>query len=150
MTEIWDLPDVAATVTVGTILGMRLRVGDVVLLAGELGAGKTSLVRGALAAQGLLGEAPSPSFALAIDYRPPEVSLPMLHVDLYRLGRAGEVDELGLEEADGAVLIEWPERAGAGRWPQALSLRLATHGNGRRLTWKVPPSWEGRWPPDPR
>lgn len=145
-----DLPDPEATARIGALLGACLRPGDIVLLRGALGAGKTSLARAALAALGLRGDAPSPSYALVLEYRPPEVTIPLLHVDLYRLGRAEEVDELGLDDADGALLVEWPERAGEGRWPQALDLTLAPHDEGRRLTWEVPPSWEGRWPPDPR
>ncbi|MDR6789449.1 tRNA threonylcarbamoyladenosine biosynthesis protein TsaE [Sphingomonas sp. BE138] len=143
------LADAAATAALGARLATVLRAGDVVTLTGGLGAGKTSLARGVLAALGLEEEAPSPTFAIVQPYDPPEVRLPVLHIDLYRLDDAGEVDELGLEEArlDAALLVEWPERAGAGRWPEALALAIAVDPDGaRRLTWRAPDAWDGRWP----
>lgn len=146
----WLLADVAATEAAGARLAAILRAGDVVTLSGGLGAGKTSFARGVLAALGLTEEAPSPTFAIVQPYAPPEVRLPVLHIDLYRLDDAAEVEELGLDEAryDSALLIEWPEQAGAGRWPDALALTLALLADGaRRLTWQVPAAWEARWPP---
>lgn len=128
-----------------------LRVGDVIALSGDLGAGKTTLVRGALRALGLETEAPSPSFAIVQPYEVPEVRLPVWHVDLYRLEDTEETAELGLEEAreDGVLFIEWPERLGAALWTDTLRLRLEIgEGGARRLTADVPPAWEGRWPPD--
>ncbi len=138
----------AATEAFGAALAPLLRAGDIVTLSGPLGAGKTSIARGVLAALGLVGEAPSPSFAIVQPYAPPEVSLPILHVDLYRIEDARELDELGLDEAlaDAALLIEWPERA-PGHWPEALALTLATTlDGGRALTARVPAGWERRWP----
>jgi tRNA threonylcarbamoyladenosine biosynthesis protein TsaE len=143
------LPDEAATAAVGAALAPLLRAGDVVTLTGDLGAGKTALVRGILAALGLADEAPSPSYALVIPYAPPQVAVPVTHADLYRLERPDEVEELGLEDAlsDGVLLVEWPERAGEGNWPEALAIGLDyASGGGRNLTVSVPPSWEGRWP----
>ncbi len=143
------LADEATTAALGARLAAVLRAGDVVTLTGGLGAGKTSLARGVLAALGLAEEAPSPTFAIVQPYDLPEVSLPVLHVDLYRLGDPREVDELGLDEArrDAALLVEWPERAGAGRWPDALAFDLAIAADGaRRLTWRAPDAWDGRWP----
>jgi tRNA threonylcarbamoyladenosine biosynthesis protein TsaE len=144
------LPDAAATEALGRALGPRLRAGDIVALFGDLGAGKTSLARGALAALGLAGEAPSPTFAIVQPYAPPEVSLPVAHVDLYRLDAPGDADELGLDDLleDGALLIEWPERLGGALWPGALRLTLVPDASGgRRLTWLAPAAWETRWPP---
>jgi tRNA threonylcarbamoyladenosine biosynthesis protein TsaE len=70
-------------------------------------------------------------------------------VDLYRVEEQSELDELGLDGAsDSVLLIEWPERAGAQKWPQALRLTLEFGQDGERiLTAVVPPSWQGRWPP---
>ena len=143
------LPDAAATEALGRALAPLLRPGDAVALFGNLGAGKTSFARGVLAALGLAEEAPSPTFAIVQPYAPPEVALPVAHVDLYRLTDPEELDELGLDElrADGALLVEWPERMGARLWPDALRLRLVPEGGGRRLTWETPAAWEGRWPP---
>ena len=142
------LADAAATEAFGASLAPLLRVGDVVTLQGDLGAGKTSIARGVLAALGLVGEAPSPTFAIVQPYAPPDVSLPVVHVDLYRIEHADEIAELGLEEArhDSALLIEWPERA-PGQWPEALALVIGIeHDGARRLTASVPPAWERRWP----
>lgn len=143
------LADLAATEALGARLAAVARPGDVVTLSGPLGAGKTSIARGLLAALGLPGEAPSPSFAIVQPYAPPEVRLPVLHVDLYRLDDPEEVEELGLEDerGDGLLLVEWPERAGPAAWPDALALDLAVAADGtRRLTASVPAAWEGRWP----
>ena len=137
----------------GAALAAQLRAGDVVALSGPLGAGKTTLVRGVLAALGHQGEVPSPTFAIVQPYD--ATSLPVSHADLYRLQDPSELEELGLEDQllDGALLVEWPERAGEAAWPQALRLSLQPLPDGRRaLTWEVPGAWEGRWPPplDPR
>ena len=143
------LPDEAAAQALGARLAAVLRPGDVVALSGPLGAGKTSIARGVLAALGLEGEAPSPSFAIVQPYDPPEVRFSVLHVDLYRIEEPDEVRELGLDEAldDAALLVEWPERLGDDPWPDALWLTLAfDDAGGRRLTARVPDAWETRWP----
>jgi tRNA threonylcarbamoyladenosine biosynthesis protein TsaE len=144
------LPDAAATETLGHKLGRLVQPGDVVALFGDLGAGKTSLARGALAAMGLVEEAPSPTFAIVQPYAPPEVSLPVAHVDLYRIDDPWDAQELGLDEMleEGALLIEWPERLGGALWPHALRLTLTPDPSGGRcLTWEAPAAWEARWPP---
>lgn len=149
MSEGFYLADPAATERVGAALAAVLRAGDVITLQGPLGAGKTSIARGLLAALGLVGEAPSPSFAIVQPYAPPEVRLPVLHVDLYRLDDPAELEELGLDDAlyDSALLVEWPERAGPQVWPDALRLTLEHQPDGaRRLTWHAPAAWERRWP----
>lgn len=144
------LADALQTENIGASLAGVLRAGDVIALSGPLGAGKTTLARGVLAALGLSGEAPSPSFSLVITYDPPDVRLPLWHVDLYRIEEAGEIDELGLDDArtDSALLIEWPERMGDRLWDDALRLSLDPEpAGGRRLTWTMPKAWEKRWPP---
>jgi tRNA threonylcarbamoyladenosine biosynthesis protein TsaE len=138
-----------ATEIFGASLAALVQPGDVITLQGTLGAGKTSIARGLLAALGLAGEAPSPSFAIVQPYAPPEVRLPVLHVDLYRIDDADEIEELGLDEAerDSLLLVEWPERAGADYWPHALALTLTIEPDGGRgLTARVPAGWERRWP----
>ena len=133
---------------IGAAIGTALIAGDVVLLSGDLGAGKTTLARAMLKARGLAGEAPSPTFAIVQPYAPPEVDLPIAHVDLYRIEDADELIELGLDDYlyDGALLIEWPERLGGEGWSDALSLRISGEGDVRVLTADVPPAWEARWP----
>lgn len=134
-------------------LGARLagiaRPGDVIALSGPLGAGKTSIARGLLAALGLEEEAPSPSFAIVQPYAPPEVGFPVLHADLYRIERTEEAEELGLDEAreDSLLIVEWPERLGEDWWHDALWLSLELTPDGARvLTAKVPAAWRDRWP----
>lgn len=144
------LLDEAQMAEAGARLATLLKVGDVVTLSGPLGAGKTTLARGLLHALGHSGEVPSPSFAIVQPYD--ALTPPVTHADLYRLEAPDELAELGLDDAVsfGALLVEWPERAGASAWPQALALSLEVTEEGRRaLTWKVPRAWEGRWPPLP-
>ncbi|USU12856.1 tRNA (adenosine(37)-N6)-threonylcarbamoyltransferase complex ATPase subunit type 1 TsaE [Sphingomonadaceae bacterium OTU29THOMA1] len=142
------LSDAAATEAFGASLAAVVQPGDVITLQGSLGMGKTSIARGLLAALGLQGEAPSPSFAIVQPYDLPEVRMPVLHVDLYRIEDPDEMTELGLDEAlsDTLLLVEWPERA-PGYWPHALALTLtAAPDGGRILTADVPAGWRRRWP----
>ena len=142
------LEDARATLALGAALAAEVRPGDVIALSGDLGAGKTTFARGLLAALGLEGEAPSPTFAIVQPYAPPETDLPVAHVDLYRIEDTDELIELGLDDYlyDGALLIEWPERLGGEGWSDALSLRISGEGDVRVLTADVPPAWEARWP----
>jgi tRNA threonylcarbamoyladenosine biosynthesis protein TsaE len=137
----------AATAQLGARLAKVARRGDVITLSGPLGVGKTALARGFLTALGHGGEVPSPSFAIVQPYE--ELEPPVWHVDLYRIEDPSEIEELGLESAaDAVLLVEWPERSGERRWPQALGLSLDFGRDGERiLTATVPPSWEERWPP---
>lgn len=141
------LSDEAATVAFGARLARVARAGDVITLSGPLGVGKTALARGFIEALGHEGEVPSPSFALVQPYD--ELDPRVWHVDLYRIEKVAEIDELGLDSAaDAVLLVEWPERAGEGAWPDALALSLEfAPDDDRILTAKVPSSWEGRWPP---
>lgn len=123
------------TEVIGAALaGVLAGQGAVVTLAGELGAGKTTLARGLLRALGHTGAVKSPTYTLIEPYE--LTAGTVLHLDLYRLASATDLDALGLREAlDGTalILIEWPERA-AGALPAAdLALRLATHPDGREL-----------------
>jgi tRNA threonylcarbamoyladenosine biosynthesis protein TsaE len=139
------LEDEDATARLGADLAKVARPGDVITLSGPLGVGKTAFARGFIAALGHEGEVPSPSFAIVQPYE--DLSPPVWHVDLYRVEKASELEELGLDSAaDAVLLVEWPDRAGV--WREALALSLAFGQNEDRiLTAKVPPSWEGRWPP---
>jgi tRNA threonylcarbamoyl adenosine modification protein YjeE len=130
-----DLPDPAATDRLGDDIAAALKPGDLVALSGDLGAGKSALARAILRAvsddQAL--DVPSPTFTLVQSYA---LRLPILHVDLYRVGSPDELDELGIDEAlkTGAALVEWPDRGG-NRLPQAaISVELAEAGSGRRAT----------------
>ena len=140
------LADAEATEAFGAALADRLRVGDVVALFGSLGAGKTTLARGVLRGLGYRGDVASPTFPIVQAYDPPDTRIPVWHVDLYRIEQAGELEELGLDEAraEGVLLIEWPERLPA-LWPDALRLTLGETRYGRALTAQVPPAWGDRW-----
>jgi tRNA threonylcarbamoyladenosine biosynthesis protein TsaE len=132
----------------GATVAALVRPGDVIALSGPLGAGKTSIARGLLAALGLAEEAPSPSFAIVQPYAPPEVRFPVLHVDLYRIEHPDEAEELGLDDAryDSLLIVEWPERFDAAYWHDALWLTLEVAPDGARvLTARVPAAWEDRW-----
>jgi tRNA threonylcarbamoyladenosine biosynthesis protein TsaE len=142
------LQDPDATEAFGRRLAANLRPGDVVALYGDLGAGKTTLARGILRGLGFEGDVASPTFPIVIPYE--SLPVPLWHVDLYRLEDPAEAEELGLDEAlaEGALVIEWPERLGTRLWPHALRLALARQGEGARaLTAEVPAAWGGRWPP---
>lgn len=120
------------TVRLGELIGLSLGAGDVVLLYGELGAGKTTLVRGMARAVGYRGRVSSPTFALAHVYRGKRLTLH--HLDLYRL-KEDQTVELGLDELlndpRGAVVVEWPQAA---RWPKRrIEVRLAHASGGRKI-----------------
>lgn len=99
----------AQTRALGRRVARLLRPGDVVLLQGPLGAGKTTFAQGVGAGLGVEGPVNSPTFVLLARHDGP---LPLYHADLYRLGEPDEVAELALAEqaADGVLLVEWPER----------------------------------------
>jgi tRNA threonylcarbamoyladenosine biosynthesis protein TsaE len=140
------LADPEATERLGRALATQLRAGDAVALFGTLGAGKTTLARGVLRGLGFEGDVASPTFPIVQAY---DTVPPLWHVDLYRIEEAGELAELGLDDArlDAALLIEWPERLPR-LWDDALRLSLAILPDGARaLTAQVPPAWGGRWPP---
>lgn len=107
MIQIFDVPDELAMMDLGQSLSQNWRAGDVVLLRGELGAGKTTLVRGVLKGFGINDPVRSPTFNLiqVFDTKPP-----VLHADLYRLTNT---DGLGLDDylETHLCLIEWPDRA---------------------------------------
>lgn len=106
-----SLADPAATVALGARLAGLVRGGDTIALIGDLGAGKTTLVSGLVAALGG-GSAASPTFSLVNEY--PGGRLVVWHVDLYRIERAAELPELGLDDAigdpRGICVIEWADR----------------------------------------
>jgi tRNA threonylcarbamoyladenosine biosynthesis protein TsaE len=94
-----------AMAELGAVIAGQLRAGDLVLLNGELGAGKTTLTRGIGQALGVRGAVTSPTFVLARTH--PTAGPPLVHVDAYRLGSALELDDLGLDFASSVVVVEW-------------------------------------------
>lgn len=119
----------AETSAVGRELASALASGAVVLLFGDLGAGKTAFVRGMAEGLGVSSdEVSSPTFTLVQEYRGGRLTL--FHVDLYRLNDPREIDDLGLEEIseDGVLVIEWAEKLPRPS-PDAIQVRIA-HGGG--------------------
>lgn len=121
-----SLPGAPATEALARALAPALGAGDVLLLEGPIGAGKTHFARALI--QSLLAQpedVPSPTFTLVQTYDAPGFAI--WHADLYRLGHPDEAIELGLEEAfeTALCLVEWPERLGSARPPGALVLRFA-------------------------
>ena len=100
------IPDSAAMEALGARIAPLLRAGDLVLLEGELGAGKTTFTRGLGAALGVRGAVTSPTFVLARTH-PTAQGTPLVHVDAYRLTTAREVDDLDLDFAHAIVVVEW-------------------------------------------
>jgi tRNA threonylcarbamoyladenosine biosynthesis protein TsaE len=120
----------------GRRFGRAAHAPVVVTISGELGAGKTTLVQAICAGYGVTDEVTSPTFALVHEYHAPRS--PVHHLDLYRLERPDQLDEIGWDElvsARAMVLVEWPERAGD-RVPAghvALSLQHLPGDPARRL-----------------
>ena len=134
------LSGIAATEALGARIAAGLAAGDAVALSGDLGAGKTALARAILRALGVSGAVPSPTFTLVQCYETGKIAV--RHYDLYRIEKAAELEELGLDEAlnEGAALIEWPERA---RLPEdALNVHLEISGSDARIaTISGPARW---------
>jgi len=121
-----------AMLALGAELARDLRGGQLVTLSGDLGAGKTTLVRGMLRGLGFEGRVKSPSYGLVETYELD--GLTVHHLDLYRLGDPGELDFLGLEDLladDSVLLVEWPERAG-GRLPASTRRIDIAHSDEAR------------------
>jgi len=123
----------AETEALGARIAARLRPGDVVLLSGEMGTGKTTLVRGACRALGIPGPVTSPTFTIGQQYGGGR--LPVSHLDLYRLQTLEGEDPALLDDylrPEGVAFVEWPA-AGSGRIDRpALEVRLAHAGEERR------------------
>jgi tRNA threonylcarbamoyl adenosine modification protein YjeE len=137
----FPLPDLEATARLGAGIAGGLAPGDAVALWGDLGAGKTTLARAILRALGVTEDVPSPTFTLVQNYP----TLPRIaHYDLYRLKNAREMQELGFDDAllEGAVLVEWPERAPEALPPEALHVRLSVKDGARTARLTGPARWE--------
>jgi tRNA threonylcarbamoyladenosine biosynthesis protein TsaE len=129
------------TEAVGGRIAERLRPGDVVVVSGEVGAGKTTLIRGACRALGVTGPVTSPTFTIGQRYRGGR--LPVSHLDLYRLETLEGEDPALLEDyigGDGVAFVEWPAAGAERLGPGALRVRLSHQGEERR---RIEVGWEG-------
>ena len=137
--------DAAVTRAVGRRLAALLRPGDVVLLAGGLGAGKTVFAGGIGEGLGVEDPVVSPTFVLVRRYRG---FLPMTHADIYRLGSSAEIDDLYLpaEASDGVLVVEWGDAAEQAFGEDHLLVRFVVEDDGARRLELVP---RGSWVPRP-
>jgi len=125
------LRDPDATAALGAALAATAPPGAVVHLQGDLGAGKSTLARAWLRALGVTGPVRSPTYTLVERY-PLASGGEALHLDLYRIGDAGELEFLGLDDADAVLwLVEWPERGSGALPPPDLEVALTVLGEGR-------------------
>jgi len=139
----FDIPSERAMLALGRAWAGHLKRGAVVFLAGDLGAGKTTLARGVLRGLGHAGAVTSPTYTLAECYAPGGRAV--YHFDLYRLQSAAELETAGLRDAldgESLVLIEWPERGGDAMPAPDLrvDIRYAERDGARRV------HVDGEWP----
>lgn len=130
------LADEAKTLSLGKQLGGQLTTPAVIYLCGELGAGKTTFSRGFLQARGHTGSVKSPTYTIVEPYEALP-TMPVFHLDLYRLGSAEELAYLGLEDylaRDAILVIEWPERALSHLPPPTCQITLKPEHEGRAVT----------------
>ena len=133
------------TRAIGADLAGRLGAGDIVLLSGDLGAGKTTLTQGIARGLGVEGAVQSPTFTLVAEYDAPRIGsgAQLIHIDLYRLEGAADLDSVGLDEyleqSESVVVIEWPDRADVTTFPPYWSVRIEIGGDdGRRISIEEP------------
>ncbi|MGH3763037.1 tRNA (adenosine(37)-N6)-threonylcarbamoyltransferase complex ATPase subunit type 1 TsaE [Actinophytocola sp.] len=142
-----ELPDESDTLRFGRRVGSVLRPGDLVLLAGPLGAGKTVLAKGIAEGLGVTGRVSSPTFIIAREHRPAPSGrgIPLVHVDAYRLGGdLDQLDDLDLDTSlvDAAVVIEWGEGGGERLSADHLLIRLERREDDARLATVIR---QGNW-----
>ncbi|MEO1585051.1 MAG: tRNA (adenosine(37)-N6)-threonylcarbamoyltransferase complex ATPase subunit type 1 TsaE [Planctomycetota bacterium] len=138
-----------ATAAFGRQLSGLLRPGDIIAIEGDLGAGKTTLVRSIVGGLGLdAGLVSSPTFVVANEYPGSESAPPVVHVDAYRLSGSDELDTIGWDRIltdDSIVLIEWPSRIASALPAEHATVRLvAVAETSRRIELDLPASWTER------
>jgi tRNA threonylcarbamoyladenosine biosynthesis protein TsaE len=136
LTHTFRLPDAAATEVLAVRLVAALppdKQGWIILLQGELGAGKSTLARAMLHEMGHSGTVPSPTYTLVEPYELQDLTV--YHIDLYRIAGMEELEYLGWSDLrDGLILLEWPERVPQLSGQADLRLMLEYEGNGRLAT----------------
>jgi tRNA threonylcarbamoyladenosine biosynthesis protein TsaE len=139
------VPDPEAMHALGVRLGRSLRAGDLLVLTGPLGAGKTTLTSGIGEGLGVRGPVSSPTFVLARTHPSLVGGPPLIHVDAYRLGSAAELDDLDLDFDRSVVVVEWGAGLVDGIAESVLELRIERAGDDSRTVEPVPsgPRWAG-------
>jgi tRNA threonylcarbamoyladenosine biosynthesis protein TsaE len=122
----FDAPDAESMRALGAALAGRLRAGDVVVLSGELGAGKTTFTQGLGAGLGVRGDVTSPTFVISRVHPPLGDGPPLVHVDAYRLGGVAELDDLDLEMSldEAVTVVEWGEGIAEGLADDRVEVRI--------------------------
>ena len=132
MIERLVVPEPEAMHALGVRLGGLLRAGDLVVLTGPLGAGKTTLTRGIGEGLGVRGPVSSPTFVLARTHPSLVGGPPLVHVDAYRLGSAAELDDLDLDFEASVVIVEWGAGMVDGIADSVLEVRIAREDDDTR------------------
>ncbi len=130
---VFETADANATITLGERLAKFLQPGAVVALYGDLGAGKTTIVKGFARGLGVRETVKSPSFVIITEY---QGKLPVYHIDLYRIKSPAEFTEIGLDAyltGTGVCLVEWAERAEELLPPHTIRIRLTVLNQTRRI-----------------
>jgi tRNA threonylcarbamoyl adenosine modification protein YjeE len=132
----------------GIRIGKQLRAGDLVVLVGPLGAGKTTMTRGVGEVLGALGNVSSPTFVIARTHKRENGEAPMVHVDAYRLGSADELDDLDIDFPKSIVLVEWGKGMLDDISDNLLEVEIARDNTGESDTREVTitgigPRWAG-------
>lgn len=125
------LRDSAATAEWGRRLAEHVAVGDLIVLSGDLGAGKTTLARGLGEGLGVRGAVTSPTFVIARRHPAGARGIALLHVDAYRLGTAAELDDLDLDTSDAVTVVEWGRGRVEHLAPSRLEIALMPSGEAR-------------------
>ena len=139
--EVVETNSAAETEELGARIAARLKAGDVVLLSGELGSGKTTLIRGACRALGISGPVTSPTFTIGQRYGGGRLAVS--HLDLYRLESLEDEDPALLDDylsSEGVAFVEWPGAGAERLGSAALEVRLAHAGEERR---RIEVDWRG-------
>lgn len=129
-----EVDSAEAMIELGRLLGMRLMAGDVVILTGELGAGKTTFMRGVGEGMGVRGRVTSPTFVIARRH-PSQVGGPdLVHADAYRLSSADEFEDLDLQDETAVVCVEWGRDRAEGLSDRRLDIDFEIVDESRRVT----------------
>lgn len=121
----------------GSRIGEKLQAGDLVVLVGPLGAGKTTFTRGVGEALGAIGNVSSPTFVIARTHKRKDGAAPMVHVDAYRLGSAEELDDLDIDFKNSIVLVEWGKGMVDGIADNLLEIEIERDQTGESETRSV-------------